>query len=94
MLYWCYEGLVIGLDPCGFVAVSIREVFLVIVDGHWHIYRLVIYSGSAHSGILLYCIVLAGFLLGWLSTWLVILVMLFVKSDNIMFCSLRVFLSL
>jgi len=52
-----------GLVPCGFVAVSIMELLLVVVDGHWLIYRFVIYFGSAHSGLLLYCIVLAGFCL-------------------------------
>jgi len=61
-----------GLVPRRFVAVSIMELLLVIVDGHWLIYRFVIYSGSAHSGLLLYCIVLAVFLFGWVSTWLVI----------------------
>jgi len=72
MLCWRYEGLVRCLGPCWFLSVSIRELLLVTVGGHWHIYRVVIYSVPAHIGILSSCIVLAGLFLVWLSTWWVI----------------------
>ena len=63
MFYWYFEGWVKGLVPSRIVMVPIMVLLLVAVDGLWLIYRFVIYSGSAHSGLLLYCIVLAGFCL-------------------------------
>uniref|UniRef100_A0A7C9AHV5 Uncharacterized protein n=1 Tax=Opuntia streptacantha TaxID=393608 RepID=A0A7C9AHV5_OPUST len=71
-LYWCLEGLMRCLEPCWFLSVPNRELLLFIVGSYWHIYNCVIYSFSAHISILLYCIVLAGALLHWLSTWWVI----------------------
>ena len=88
MCYWYFDEWVNGLVPCRIVTVPIMVLLLAAVDGLWLIYRFIIYPVSAHGGPLLYCIVLVGFLLDWLSFWLVSIGNVSVKYGNIILCSL------